>query len=290
MSGPPSRWLVVSVRPPDPDATDVVADVLIALGGRAVVEEPDGTLVTHLADPRDPGAVVDAVRRAVAASLDGVEVEVRTSWQPHRDWAEVWKRGLGPRRVTERLVVTPSWCAPETRPGDLVIVVDPGIAFGTAEHGTTRGCLRLLDGAVAPGARVMDVGAGSGILSIAAARLGAASVLALESDPWAVETARDNVRANGVQDKVEVLHAQARPDDLPALGPRDGVVSNIETAVLRDLLPGFLGALTTGGWLILSGIPDTEWSEMIGHTRRAGIRLEAQDRDGEWCAGRFRPR
>ncbi|HZD05729.1 MAG TPA: 50S ribosomal protein L11 methyltransferase, partial [Longimicrobiales bacterium] len=181
--GPPSRWLVVTVRPARPEDAGSVAHVLMRLGGRAVAEEADGRLVTHLAEPVDPEEVVGAVHRALAGLPGGGRAEVETRWQPHRNWAEVWKKGLRPRRVTRRLVVTPSWCEPELRLGDLVLVIDPGMAFGTAEHGTTRGCLRILARTVRPGERVLDVGAGSGILSIAAARLGAVEVLALESDP-----------------------------------------------------------------------------------------------------------
>lgn len=283
----PTRWLEVSVVLPSADASHQVARRLLELGGRAVVED-SGRLLTHLAEPDDPARVASRLRTTLAGDLGVPDVEVRLDWQAHRDWSELWKRGLAPRRVTPRLVVTPSWCHPEAGPEDLMIVLDPGMAFGTAEHGTTRGCLRLLDAAVRPGQRVLDVGAGSGILSIAAARLGATRVLALEADAWAVEPARENVVANGVAGTVEVRAGWVDPEDLAALGPHDGVVANIETGMLTRLMPGFRAAVRSGGWLILSGIQHPEWEGFVRDAARAGFRLETPDTDGAWRSGLFR--
>jgi ribosomal protein L11 methyltransferase len=161
------------------------------------------------------------------------------------------------------------------------------MAFGTAEHGTTRGCLRLLDRAVTPGARVADIGAGSGILSIAAAALGASRVLAVEGDPLAVEALADNVRRNGVLDRVQWQERWADGSVLLALAPLDGIVANIESGVLRPLLPGFAAALADSGWLILSGILDEEWEEMEGVTEAHGFETVEVDRDGIWRSGWF---
>lgn len=283
----PARWLEVSVEPPSPGAADRVTRRLLELGGRAVLEA-EGRLVTYIPEPTDPEAVVEGLRGRLADDLEGAEVDVRVGWQPHRDWAEIWKRGLSPRRLTARLVVTPSWCRPNAGADDIVIILDPGMAFGTAEHGTTRGCLRLLDAAVRPGDRVLDVGAGSGILSVAAARLGAAEVLALEGDSWAVEPARENVVANGVDGVVVVRGAWVGVDELAALGVRDGVVANLETGVLRRLLPGFREAVRTGGWLVMSGILDSEMDAITRDADEAGFRRELVDVDGEWRSGLFR--
>lgn len=287
-SGPPERWLVLSVLPPGPESREVLADVMIGLGGRAVVEE-EGRLVTHLPEPADPAEGIDRLIRSVREALGEGELDIRTGWQRQEDWADVWRRGLAPRRITDRIVVTPSWCRPESGPDDLVIVVDPGMAFGTAEHASTRGCLRLLERCVRPGDRVADVGAGSGILSIGATLLGAADILALEGDPWAIDTARENIEANGASGVAHVKEIWADASTLPdLLGPREGIVANIEHGVLQGLLPGFARALPEGAWLVLGGIPEGEWQEMARQAAAAGFAVEESDRDEEWRAGLLR--
>lgn len=283
MSPAERRWLELGVRGADAgDLEPLLAEGLMALGGRAV-QEAEGWYVTHLEDPGVPEDEVRARAVALFADLLGeVPVSVCTRWIRHEDWAESWKRGLAPRRLTPRLVVTPSWMDPHAGPGDRVVVVDPGMAFGTAEHGTTRGCLRLLDGVVREGDAVLDVGSGSGILAVAAALLGAGDVLALEGDPLAEEALAENVAVNGVADKVRFQMRWADAASLAAEGPRDGVVANIESGILRPLLPGFAGALRPGGWLILSGILDTEWEALRSEAAAAGFAFRALDADGEW--------
>ena len=287
MSDAGRRWLEVGVRAVEPDErTPLLVDGLLALGGRAA-EERDGWLVTHLESPRD----VDAFRAAALSTLEGASgirsLELRTTWREHEDWAETWKRGLGFRRITDRIGVRPSWIpAPEDAP-EIVVIVDPGMAFGTAEHGTTRGCLRLLDQVVTPGVRALDVGSGSGVLAIAAALLGAADVVAIEGDPLAWEALEENVAINGVADRVRWRHALVDADDLAAYATVDGVIANIESATLVRLLPGFARAVRGGGWLILSGILGDEWPAVRDAAEAAGFGYGSVDEDGEWRAGLF---
>ncbi|HSM05565.1 MAG TPA: 50S ribosomal protein L11 methyltransferase [Longimicrobiales bacterium] len=284
----PERWLEVRVRsetvPPD-----VLVEGLLDLGGRAAWEE-DGWQVTHLPDPGDEGAARELARGITDhfAGRNPHDVEVATRWQVQEDWAELWKRGLDARRLTHRLVVTPSWIEPELRDGDLVIVLDPGMAFGNAEHGTTRGCLRILDTLVCRGNRILDVGAGSGILSIAAALMGADEVEALEMDPLAVPTARDNLVRNGVDGRVRFLQERVTSDGIAGRTPVDGVMANIETGLLRPLLPGLCGAVRAGGWLLLSGILDHEWDGLRRDVEAQGLEYDRLDGDGEWRSGLFR--
>lgn len=284
----PLRWLVLRARPlPGVPDEGLVADALLSLGGRAV--QLDGSWwVTHLPEADVDTAAAPAWRDRLAAYLPPGGVEVETEWQEHGDWAELWKRGLEPRRITPRLVVTPSWCTPEVGEDDLVITLDPGMAFGNAEHGTTRGCLRILDRVVRPGDRVLDVGAGSAVLSIAAARMGATEVTAIESDPLAIPAAEENVRDNGVDDRVRVIEARASAEGLAARGEHDGVVANIQRGILEGLLPGLAAAVRPGGWLILSGIPTEEWSAMSRAADEVGFTPADVDEDGEWTSGLFR--
>lgn len=282
------RWLELRARPAPGDAgtgdseaeEGLVAEALLALGGRAV-EERDGWHLTHLEEPRDPAGFLEEAR-ALVAGLAGRPVEVEARWQAHEDWAESWKRGLDTRRVTPRLVVTPSWIPYHPREGERVLVLDPGMAFGTAEHGTTRGALRLLDRSVAEGDRVLDVGAGSGILSIAAVLLGAAVGTAVEGDPLACEAMAENLERNGVADRVEVVEAWADEASLAALGPRDGCVANIEWRLLEPLVPGLVAAVRPGGWLVLSGILADQRTDAEVRAREVGLDLVDRDEDGEW--------
>lgn len=251
------------------------------------MEERAGAWVTHLPPPDDPEAFVDRVGHRLRR-LPGVDdVDVSWSWQPHEEWAETWKRGLGPRRVTDRLVVAPWWTEPDLRPGDRVIRLDPGVAFGTAEHGSTRGCLRLLEGAVAEEDRVLDLGAGTGILAIAAAQLGARTVVAVESDPYACEAARENAHRNEVADRVRVVEARTDADDVAGRGPVHGIVANIQTEVLVGLLPGAARALEPGGWLVLGGIPEAERGRVVEAARGDGFSLEDEHLEEGWWSGRL---
>jgi ribosomal protein L11 methyltransferase len=281
------RWLELAVRSAAADErAPLVVEALLALGGRAA-EERDGWYVTHLDSPKDPGSFrVEAA--ASLAALTGIDdLELRTRWREHEDWAETWKRGLGFRRITERIAVRPSWVGAPADAPEVVVVLDPGMAFGTAEHGTTRGCLRLLDAVVREGERVLDVGAGSGILAIAAALLGAAEVVALESDALACEALDENLGRNGVDDRVHRVRALVDAHDLAGYGSADGIVANIESGTLSRLAPGFADALRSGGWLIVSGILEGEWPSVLDSVSAAGFEVREVDADGEWRAARF---
>lgn len=283
----PRRWLELRVRSPSaPEEEPLLAEALLALGGRAV-EERDDWYLTHVPEPPDEERFLEDARARLTAltGIESIELEVR--WQDHEDWAELWRRGLGPRRVGERLIVTPSWESPEPGPLDHVIVIDPGMAFGTAEHGTTRGCLRLLERADLEGASVLDVGAGSGVLSIAAAKLGAREVVAVEGDSFAWEALEENVEHNGVRALVTSRREWSDPASLTGLGPRDGVVANIEWGVLGQLLQGLLAAVRPDGWLVLSGITVEEWPVVRAEVEAAGFRLVEEDVDEGWTSGRF---
>lgn len=279
--------MVLTVLVEDALAREQVAEALVGVGGSSI-EEVEGGLRTYL----PPSGEVDSLHdraSAVLSEIPGVSEDgIAWEWRLDEDWTRLWKEGLAPRSITPRLVVCPSWCTYDRRPGEHVIILDPGMAFGTAEHGTTRGCLRLLDSSVTPGERILDAGTGSGILSIAAAMLGAGEVLGVESDESASPTARDNVEANGVAAVVQIESGIVTPTFLLESAPWDGIVANIKTTVLTPLLSAFHDSLSQGGWLILSGILEEEWRAVVEEAERAGLVAEADDPDGEWRSGRFR--
>jgi len=283
------RWLELSVRAgSDTEGSELLADALIERGTRGVVER-SGWLVGYFEEPADPAAFVECVRDGLVERTGVSSLEVRFDWQDHEEWSETWKRGLGVRRVGSRIVVHPSWMPPgDVSPDDVVILLDPGMAFGTAEHGTTRGCLRLLEEQVRRGDRVIDIGAGSGILSIAAAELGATGVVAIEGDPLACEALRENLERNGVEDLVSVERSWTSSGDLSVRTAVDGVVANLETGLLIPLFPGLRSVVADDGWLIVSGILDHEWDRVACTVRAHGLRLVRVDEDGEWRSGLFR--
>lgn len=281
MSASGRRWLELRARCPTAgEGAALIADALVALGGRAV-EERDGWYVSHLAEPADPDTWIAGVREALVDATGLERVEVVTSWQAHEDWAESWKRGLAPRRIGSHVVVRPSWSDPlPLGPDDVEIVLDPGMAFGTAEHGTTRGCLRLLERALRPGDRVIDVGAGSGILAVAAALLGAGEVVAVEGDPLACEALHENVGRNGCADRVRVDRAWADAARLGRYGRAGGVIANLETGILLPLLAALVAA--SDAWLIVSGILADEWPDVERALLATRCAVVAVDADGEW--------
>lgn len=184
--------------------------------------------------------------------------------EPARDWLAEWKRGLDPVRVGP-FVITPSWRLDEVA-GDDPIVIDPAMAFGTGHHATTRLCLERLLDLELTGMRVLDVGTGTGILAIAARRLGAHEVVALDTDPEAVRAAEDNAARNGAQ--VEVLHGDLRTVvDRP---PFDVVVANLITDTVLGLAGELTQATRTGGRIVTSGIGRDRCHEVVAALQAAG--------------------
>ena len=195
------------------------------------------------------------------------------------DWANAWKAYYHVLHLGRRTVIKPSWRDYTPQPGEVVLELDPGMAFGTGLHPTTRLCLEALEQQVRPGMRVLDVGTGSGILALAAARLGAASVLALDISSVAVEAAQGNVRANGLEEQITVRLGSVEE----VAGERyDLVVANIIARVIADLAPALVAALAPGGTLIASGIIEERLPLAADALRAAGLSEIEERRDGDW--------
>lgn len=288
MTGSTRRWLEVEARAAvTPDVGVLLADALVSAGARGV-EERAGAYVAWFEEPEDAQDFVTALGHDLAIQSGLPGLVVTHSWRDHADWAELWKQGLAPRRVTDRIVVHPSWAPPEeVRPGDIVLAIDPGMAFGTAEHGTTRGCLRLLDGRVRAGDRLLDVGSGSGILAMAAVGLGARQVTAIEADALAVEALEENVVAAQATEAVEVVHARATADSIASYEGVDGIVANLERGLLLPLVRGMASALAEGRWLIISGILQEEWEGVAREVQGHGFDFLEVDADDGWHSGCF---
>ena len=260
-------WHAVRVWP----ATDRRTDVLAALfaHGSAGVQDEGPSLVTCFPDSVDLAPLYEA--------LAGQRVEV----SPVDDsaWRDKWRGTVGAHTVGS-LTVAPPWLADGLELARTV-VIDPGMAFGTGEHATTRGVLALMQAVVRPGDIVADLGAGSAVLAIAAAKLGARRVAAIEMDEEAIGNAESNVVAYGVADRVSVIHGDALVL-LPLLAPVRVVLANIISSVLVELLPTIAASLAPDGAAILSGILTAERDDLIDVLKSGGWVVTAESAEGEW--------
>lgn len=199
------------------------------------------------------------------------------------DWENEWKKFFKPRRVGSHFVVRPTWESFDALPGDKVIVLDPGQAFGTGDHPTTRMCLEYLEMQVAPSNSVLDLGCGSGILAVGAKMVGAGETLAIDIDPIAVEVAKENITRNNVEVKTAVGDVL----ELQLESRWDIVVSNIISATLINLAPDAAYALRPRGKWIVSGIITQNWSDVKKAAEKSGFTyIEHREEDG-WNAGVF---
>jgi ribosomal protein L11 methyltransferase len=253
--------------PADAESAEALAGVLneYAYGG-AVIEQVVTPEPGQRVDPAYPFTVrvflladeeLDQKRRAVEEAvwrLGLLRPLGETQWRElaEEDYANAWKKFYSILHVGERIVIKPSWLEYAARKGEVVIELDPGMAFGTGLHPTTRLCLALIEKYIAPGARVIDVGTGSGILAIGAARLGAEFVDARDVDPIAVETARRNVELAGLGARVVVKKASVTLEG--AAGDFDLVLANIFADTIAELAPALTSQLKPDGKLIASGI------------------------------------
>lgn len=292
-------WIEVTLKV-DGEAAEAAAELLQRYGHQGVVIEQDDippeTWDDGEAQPPQRltlRAYFPADDRAEAARL---QIETGLSYLnmmypmpapsyavvKEADWAEAWKAHYHPVRVGRRLYIRPVWRDDPAAPGDISIALDPGMAFGTGTHPTTQLCLEALEDRVKPGSRVLDLGCGSGILAIAAARLGAASVLALDTDPVAVESAQQNIAHNGV---AAIVTAQQGSLETVITSPRrfDLLVVNILARTIIAMCAQRLGdVVRPGGTALFSGIIHDQADEVEAALRQTGLLPSARRQQGDW--------
>jgi ribosomal protein L11 methyltransferase len=294
------EWLELETRA-EPEAVESVSAVFAEFGQGVAIEQVvessrDGDEVQLPADapvsiktylPRlDPStderrAKIEQAVWALGKLRDVGPLQVRVVRET--DWANPWKEYFFVHRVGRRTVIVPSWRESDyvPRPDDVVLLLDPGMAFGTGLHPTTRLCLQALEDILEPGMRVLDVGAGSGILSIAAARLGARQVHAVEIEPVAASVCQENVSRNDVGDIVRVRAGTLAG---PPGEPFDLVLANITIATLLELKAVLAMQLQPGGLAVLSGVLAERADELLDALRAAGWRHERTDQEQDWVA------
>ena len=299
------NWLEIRVNC-DPEQAEAVADVLARYAPGGVAIQQDALDLTggewRLDGPLEPVVSVraylafepglDEKRRQVEEALWHLrqiasipEPQFRTVVE--EEWVNAWKEHFQVTRIGQRLVVKPSWREYTPQADDVVLELDPGMAFGTGLHPTTQMCLMALEKYVRGGERVLDLGTGSGILAIAAVKLGAAACLATDIDPVAVEAARANVAANGVQDIVQVERGSLA--QLPTLhsplstAKFDLALVNILASIIVELCGQGLGEVVKpGGLAIFAGLIDTQEAEVREALKRVGLVVIERTQEKDW--------
>jgi ribosomal protein L11 methyltransferase len=300
-SAPETHWLEVSVEA-EREAVESLSEAFSRWGNGVAVHEPihsspDGEIVTL--DPSLPVRVVTHLaiaadteqRRAEIENAVGHLAQLRSIGELHvetvsdKTWEEAWKRYFTVHRIGKRVVIVPSWRRYRAEPDDIVIRLDPGMAFGTGLHPTTRLCTLALETRVEGEELMLDLGCGSGILSIVAAKLGARRIVGVDIEPIAVDVARENIRRNKVVRAIDVLAG-----DLEAAaeqGPFDAVMANISFRVLSGLPERLFELVRPGGYAILSGVLDERREDLVALWTAAGWQSSLVEVEGDWLAAQF---
>lgn len=300
-------WLQLTVGTTS-ELADRVSDILISAGSAGTVIE-DKAEVAALRDSKGTGGwdiiddcIVDAMpdvtrvtgyymsdmaERAMETvkmelkSLAGAEnASVEAETIAGENWAEDWKEQFQPIRLGESFIIAPSWAQCEPKPGDRIIRIDPGLAFGTGSHETTGMCVELVERYVKPASSVIDIGTGSAILAIAASMMGAKDVLAVDIDPLAVKTAQENVAENHAKN-VRVM----KGDLLSGIDERaDVVIANIIAEVVISIAGPVKKHILPGGYFVCSGIPFEKSDDVMEELNDKGYIVQEVKHVGEWVA------
>ena len=262
------------------DIEQQVAEIAhVDLIEQELLDKPRDTVIIHLY--LEPGASQVETLALIAARMEaaGIPYTVETEGVEQEDWQNGWRKYYHPMEIGSRLAVVPSWQQYDT--DRVKLILDPGLAFGTGGHETTSLCLEALDEQVRGGERVLDIGTGSGILAIAALKLGAASAEGVDIDPVAVRTAGENAALNGVQDKLTVLVGDLSDK---ASGTYDIITANIVANAILSLAPAVPGLMAEGATFIASGIIDSRKDEVITGLEKAGLSVvEVKEKRGWEC-------
>jgi ribosomal protein L11 methyltransferase len=299
------RWLELSVIC-DNEAIEAVSEILGRVSQGSAVrptrlirdpadelsarEDPTAPyeITAHIPEDEAAPAAVEATERALwhlqAFGLRAVgELKVRSV--DDADWTDAWKAGYVPQRIG-RVVIVPSWLDEPIGPDEVALRMDPGMAFGTGLHPTTRGCLTLLQEISPTPPVVLDVGSGSGILALAALRLGAERAVCYDTDPMAIEATLANAAANGLADRVSAEAGSLPPK--PAGEPYPLVLANLVATVLVDQAEALAAHTAPGGTLLASGIIEGRADEVLAALTGAGLVLEGRLDEGDWVSLQLR--
>jgi ribosomal protein L11 methyltransferase len=284
-----------------PEAAEVVADLLQELTGSGVTIEPPiealGPDEGYILDDKAPltlrgyiyGDVPASRRRGIRDRLrrrdltSSVVGSIQWGSIREEDWAEAWKAHYNIEHVG-KVVIRPAWLDYTPKHAEVVVSLDPGMAFGTGQHPTTRMVLEQIQSLLQPNDRVLDLGCGSGILGLAALALGAASVVAVDVEEQAVASTRANAALNGAGTRISVGLGSIDLEAVQSQAPYDLLLANINAATIARLAPDMAASLRAGGGLVASGVINEHESMCLEALQSAGLRLERRYEDGDWRA------
>jgi ribosomal protein L11 methyltransferase len=282
-----------------PEAEEAVSELLGAVLGQPVSSyfnlESGASTVTVYCEQR-PASFQEA-RETILAGLRQIKNcglktgsgKIKLAKVRREDWAESWKRHFKPIEIGDALLVKPSWSKKLPRKNQAVVVLDPGLSFGTGQHPTTAFCLCTLarHRKKRPRWSFLDMGTGSGILAIAAVKLGFSPVCAFDFDPEAVRVARANARVNGVHKKLRIVRKNVTKLPVHAVKQYDLICANLIATLLISERRRLVAQLKRGGTLVLAGILKSEFSQVQKAFAELGLKLAARKIENEWCSGSF---
>jgi ribosomal protein L11 methyltransferase len=293
------KWLELSVEAP-PEYVEPLSHIFYRYGeGGVAIESPAGfnpdegentpqlqtvkivTFVPLDESARSRKSNIEIAVRLVAHFATISEIKEREVEE--EDWESNWKEYFHPIRVGSNLVICPTWRAHQSLDDDVLIKLDPGMAFGTGHHPTTRMCMELLETLIVGGEKVIDVGCGSGILSISAAKLGAGDILGIEIESRSVEVALENCELNGISSQVTILNGSF-PEIRVENAAFDVALANIAAKVVINLSEYIVGAVANGGRLVLSGILESSLKDVEKEYSLHGVHFDKVLVDGDWTA------
>jgi len=275
------RYLEISISA-SAEQRELLIPTMMEIGCEGF-EETDTSLLCYITMDRWDEAKLQSYKKDLTAILRTISsnAEVRFREIQDRNWNEEWEKTIQPIRVSDRIVVKPSWARFEDDGNTIVIQIDPKMSFGTGYHETTRLVLRLLETHLKPGWRVLDVGTGTGLLAIASIKLGAMLALGTDIDVWALENANENVLANGVGDKIQILDT---PVNTIPPASFELITANLTLNTNIELMEDFHRALAKGGILLLSGLLRNDRDAMVEGLQRHQFRLIEERYENEWVA------
>ncbi|HWR89912.1 MAG TPA: 50S ribosomal protein L11 methyltransferase [Dissulfurispiraceae bacterium] len=265
----------------DAESTDALEQRLHRMGCLGIVEQ-DGRIIAYFPDVLGIGNIVDGInefRTVLSLSGLGSNLTFRYEFLSERDWNESWKKKFQPIDVGDRLIILPPWAPP--REGRINIIIDPGMAFGTGHHETTKTCLLLIEklSRRLRCGRFLDVGTGTGILAIGAAKLGFREVVGVDTDPLAVDAALRNMALNGIGNAVMLLGTITE-----ASGRYDLIAANLMSDILIGVAPDIAARLEPRGRALLSGMIAGQEEDVMPAMDRAGLRCMKVIPDGRWVS------